>query len=64
MIQTHEAVIERDGTVRLLEDEASRVTMRADLAEVAHKLSGARDPIETAADWIEKVWSEETVQAG
>lgn len=50
--------------VRLLEDEASRVTMRADLAEVAHKLSGARDPIETAADWIEKVWSEETVQAG
>lgn len=50
--------------VRLLEDEASRVTMRADLAEVALKLSGARDPIETAADWIEKVWSEETVQAG
>ncbi len=50
---------------RLLKDEAARLAMRADLAEVAHKLETAEDPMETAAMWIEKVLSESktTVQA-
>ena len=40
--------------------------MRADLAEVAAKLASRRDPMETAAEWIEKVFSEskDTVHAG
>jgi len=50
--------------VRLLEDAGARQAMRADLAEVAKKLGSARDPMETAAEWIEKVWSEETVHVG
>ena len=39
--------------------------MRADLAEVAGKLASERDPMEIAAEWIEKVFSEskETVHA-
>ena len=50
---------------RLLNDEAARSAMRADLAEVARKLETAEDPMETAAMWIEKVFSESktTVQA-
>ncbi len=50
--------------IRLLEDGGARQTMRADLAEVAAKLASARDPMETAAEWIEKVSNEETVHAG
>ena len=30
--------------------------MRADLAEVAAKLASDGDPMETAAEWIEKVF--------
>ena len=50
---------------RLLNDQAARSAMRADLAEVARKLETAEDPMETAAMWIEKVFSESktTVQA-
>jgi lipid-A-disaccharide synthase len=52
--------------IRLLEDDAARRAMREDLAEVAAKLSSDRDPMERAAEEIEKVFSEstETVHAG
>lgn len=43
---------------RLLEDQASRAAMRAGLAEVAEKLRSDREPMEIAAEWIEKVCSE------
>jgi len=54
-----------EEAIRLLEDDAARERMRADLGEVARKLSSETDPIETAAAWIEKVFSErkETVPA-
>lgn len=42
--------------VRLLEDDVARERMRSDLAEVARKLSSDRDPMETAAEWIEKTY--------
>lgn len=38
--------------IRLMEDDAARAAMRADLAEVAAKLASDRDPMETAAEWI------------
>jgi lipid-A-disaccharide synthase len=44
--------------IRLLDDEAAREEMRAGLAEVKAKLASAGDPLETAAEWIEKVFSE------
>jgi lipid-A-disaccharide synthase len=40
---------------RLLEDPAAREAMRTGLKEVAAKLASERDPMEVAADWIEKV---------
>jgi len=40
--------------LRLLEDGKARDAMRAELAEVAGKLASAADPMETAAEWIEK----------
>ncbi len=47
-----------DGLARealaLLESEAAREGMRHDLAEVVQKLSGAQDPLDTAASLIEK----------
>ncbi len=43
---------------RLLESEEARSAMRADLAEVAAKLGSDRDPMGTAAEWIEKVFSD------
>jgi lipid-A-disaccharide synthase len=49
--------------LRLLNDPGARQKMRTDLAEVANKLSSDRDPMETAADWVEKVLSGETVHA-
>ncbi|MEO8098405.1 MAG: lipid-A-disaccharide synthase [Acidobacteriota bacterium] len=42
--------------LRLLQDDAARRQMRADLAEVVGKLASSKDPMETAADWLEKVW--------
>ncbi len=50
----------------LLSDPGSREAMRRDLGEVASKLATERDPMEVAAEWIEKVFSEskEIVHAG
>lgn len=48
---------------RLLESETVRSAMRADLAKVAAKLASDRDPMETAAEWVEKVASEKPVQS-
>jgi len=45
---------------RLMKDNGARAAMRANLAEVAGKLASKRDPMETAAEWIEKVLSERT----
>jgi lipid-A-disaccharide synthase len=47
----------------LLESESARSGMRNGLAEVAAKLARDRDPMETAAEMIERVCSEDTVQA-
>ena len=49
---------------RLLDDSQARDSMRAGLAEVAKKLGSERDPMETAADWVEKAQSGETVHVG
>lgn len=46
---------------RLLEDQARRTAMRADLAEVAARLRSDRDPMEAAAEWIERVWTEKSL---
>jgi lipid-A-disaccharide synthase len=43
--------------IRLLDDDAARSRMRADLAEVAARLARREDPMETAAGWVEKVFS-------
>ncbi len=47
-----------DEARKLLEDRAARDAMQADLGEVAQKLQTERDPMEIAAEWIEKVFSE------
>jgi lipid-A-disaccharide synthase len=44
--------------IQLLENDAGRAAMKGDLAEVSGKLRSGRDPMETAADCIERVWSE------
>jgi lipid-A-disaccharide synthase len=46
---------------RLLEDRARRRAMQAELAEVAGKLGSERDPMEIAAECIERLWSEDKV---
>jgi lipid-A-disaccharide synthase len=43
---------------RLLDDESARTAMKRGLAEVAEKLTSGRDPMDAAAEWIERVWSE------
>ncbi len=63
-------LIQRDMTagniaaeaVRLLRDERAREQMRRDLSEVAQKLACERDPMETAADWVERVLRESTTR--
>lgn len=45
-------------TSKLLEDAQERDRMKAGLAEVAEKLKTGRDPMETAAEWVARVWSE------
>jgi lipid-A-disaccharide synthase len=40
---------------KLLDDPAAMETMRAGLKDVAAKLQSERDPMEIAADWVEKV---------
>jgi lipid-A-disaccharide synthase len=42
--------------IRLLDDEGARERMRGDLAEVGRKLWSERDPMATAAEWIERVY--------
>jgi lipid-A-disaccharide synthase len=44
--------------VKLLEDPAAMETMRAGLREVAATLASERDPMEIAAEWVEKVVNE------
>jgi lipid-A-disaccharide synthase len=48
---------------RLLEDSEARNVMREGLAGVARELASDRDPMETAADWVEKVVSGDRVHA-
>jgi lipid-A-disaccharide synthase len=48
---------------RLLDDAEARTTMRSGLAGVAKDLASNRDPMETAADWVEKVVSGDRVHA-
>lgn len=49
--------------LKLLEDADAMQSMRAGLAEVAEKLGSERDPMEIAADWVEKVVSGDRVHA-
>jgi lipid-A-disaccharide synthase len=49
--------------IRLLENNAANHEMRTGLAEVAGKLGSERDPMETAADWVDKVVSGDRVHA-
>jgi len=51
-------------SLRLLEDADACQHMRAELAEIANRLASHRDPMETAADWVEKAQSGETVHVG
>jgi lipid-A-disaccharide synthase len=44
--------------IRLLDDETAREEMRTGLAGVRAKLASGGDPMEKAAEWIEKVFSE------
>lgn len=51
--------------IRLLENADERQRMRDDLAEVARKLASDHDPMQAAAEWIERIASsEKTVHAG
>ncbi len=43
---------------KLLDDPAAMETMRAGLKEVAVRLASERDPMEVAAEWVEKVVNE------
>jgi lipid-A-disaccharide synthase len=47
--------------LELLQNVGAMRTMRAGLAEVAKQLGSERDPMETAADWVEKVVSGDRV---
>ena len=48
--------------LRLLWDEGARRKMKSDLDEVKARLSSGRDPMETAADCIEQVLTENGIQ--
>jgi len=50
--------------LRLLEDPQARQAMRNGLAGVADQLRSERDPMETAADWVERAISGDRVHAG
>lgn len=56
----HEMTAERIAAEAclLLEDSSRRAAMRAGLAEVSERLKTGRDPMEVAADDIERLWSE------
>ena len=55
----HEMTPERIAAeaIHFLDDEAARTAMQNGLAEVAGLLRSNRDPMEIAADWIERVYS-------
>ena len=57
----HEMTPERiaAGGFRLLDDEADGRPCRPIWPSVAGKLRSGRDPMEVAADWIERVWREQ-----
>jgi lipid-A-disaccharide synthase len=59
-LMQHDMTAERIAAqaLRLLDDSDARATMRAELAKVAGSLKTGRDPIEVAAEWIERLWSE------
>jgi lipid-A-disaccharide synthase len=50
--------------LHLLENREAREAMSAGLAEVAQKLRSDRDPMESAAGWVEKVLRGEHLQVG
>ena len=50
--------------LRLLDDAQARKAMCDGLAEVARKLGSERDPMEVAADWVERAVSGDRVHAG
>jgi lipid-A-disaccharide synthase len=56
----HEMTAERiaEEALRLLENEEARRKMKADLAQVKSRLSSQRDPMEVAAECIERVLDE------
>jgi lipid-A-disaccharide synthase len=47
-----------EEALRLMESEEARAEMRAGLDQVRAKLASGGDPMETAAGWIERVFSE------
>jgi lipid-A-disaccharide synthase len=57
----HDMTVERlaGEASKLLEDSEARDRMKAGLAQVAEKLKTRRDPMETAAEWVARVWSEQ-----
>jgi len=57
----HDMTVERlaGEASKLLEDSEARERMKAGLAQVAEKLKTRRDPMETAAEWVARVWSEQ-----
>lgn len=59
----HDMTVERlaQEASKLLDDAGARERMKAGLAEVAEKLKTRRDPMETAAEWVARVWSEQKV---
>ncbi len=56
----HDMTVERlaQETSKLLDDAGARERMKAGLAEVAEKLKTRRDPMETAAEWVARIWRE------
>lgn len=60
----HEMTAESLATeaLRLLEDHKACAEMRADLAEVAANLKSERDPMEVAADCVDRVLSESRIE--
>jgi len=45
----------------LLDSPQAAVAMKSGLSEVAGKLRSERDPMEIAADWVERIWRENSV---
>ncbi len=48
--------------LRLLNDDGARRKMKADLEEVKHKLSSERDPMEVAAECIDRILVENGIR--